>query len=231
MEESRPVDPARPALRVTLASRSKRRRDLLRRLLADFEVDPAEIDESKVVGPARDVVERLALLKASEVLRRTGGEAERHVLGADTVVALGDGRRERILGKPEDIEDARRMLGLLSGREHRVWTGLAVCRADREPQTVTEVTIVRFRPLSEADIEAYVATGEPLDKAGAYGIQGVGARLIEAIEGCYYNVVGLPLSLTASLLAPLVRADASLCDCAAHPLQRGDARCCTGRTD
>ncbi len=217
---------------LTLASRSERRRELLLRLFRGFDSRPAEsVDESAVVGAASEVVERLAVLKATEVLHRivedTGppGDDELRVLGADTVVALRVGDDERILGKPENHGDARRMIASLSGRSHRVYTGLAVCRTDREPETAIEMTRVRFRSLSEAEIDAYVATGEPMDKAGAYAVQGAGARLIEGIEGCYYNVVGLPLSLTASLLAPLVRPDASLCDCASHPLQRGVARC------
>ena len=233
MEKLFRLDTARPgSLHLTLASRSERRRELLLRLFRGFDSRPAEsVDDSAVVGAAAEVVERRAVLKATEVLPRivedTGppGDDELRVLGADTVVALRVGDDERILGKPENHGDARRMIASLSGRSHRVYTGLAVCRPDREPETAIEVTGVQFRSLSEAEIDAYVATGEPMDKAGAYAVQGAGARLIEGIEGCYYNVVGLPLSLTASLLAPLVRPDASLCDCASHPLQRGVARC------
>ena len=229
---SRP-DAARPeSPHLTLASRSERRRELLLRLLHAFDSRPAEsVDESAVVGAAREIVERLAVLKATEVLHRilhdsaSPGDDELWVLGADTVIALGVGDDERIMGKPEDAGDARQMIASLSGRSHRVYTGLAVCRPEREPETAICVTGVRFRSLSAAEIDAYVATGEPMDKAGAYAVQGAGARLIEGIEGCYYNVVGLPLSLTASLLAPLVCSDASLCDCASHPLQRGVARC------
>ena len=233
MEKLFRLDTARPGSpHLTLASRSERRRELLLRLIRGFDSRPAEsVDESAVVGAASEVVERLAVLKATEVLHRivedTGppGDDELRVLGADTVVALRVGDDERILGKPENHGDARRMIASLSGRSHRVYTGLAVCRPDREPETAIEVTGVRFRSLSEAEIDAYVATGEPMDKAGAYAVQGAGARLIEGIEGCYYNVVGLPLSLTASLLVPLVRPDARLCDCGLHPLQRGVARC------
>ena len=233
MEKLLRPDTARQGLpHLTLASRLERRRELLLRLFRGFDSRPAEgVDESAVVGAAPEVVERLAVLKATEVLHRivreTGVPADGglRVLGADTVIALGVGDDERILGKPEDDGHARWMIASLSGRSHRVYTGLAVCRPDREPETAICVTGVQFRSLSAAEIDAYVATGEPMDKAGAYAVQGAGARLIEGIEGCYYNVVGLPLSLTASLLAPLVRPDASLCDCASHPLQRGVARC------
>ncbi len=239
MEKLFRLDTARPGSpHLTLASRSERRRELLLRLIRGFDSRPAEsVDESAVVGAASEVVERLAVLKATEVLHRivedTGppGDDELRVLGADTVVALRVGDDERILGKPENHGDARRMIASLSGRSHRVYTGLAVCRPDREPETAIEVTGVQFRSLSEAEIDAYVATGEPMDKAGAYAVQGAGARLIEGIEGCYYNVVGLPLSLTASLLGPLVRPDARLCDCASHPLQRGVARCSVRRVE
>jgi septum formation protein len=118
------------------------------------------------------------------------------VLGADTTVTL-DGL---ILGKPESPADAARMLRLLSGRTHRVITGVAVVTA-RSVQSAAEVTTVTFLPLTEAEISAYVATGEPMDKAGAYAIQGQAARWIPRIEGCYFNVVGLPLSLVSTLLA------------------------------
>jgi septum formation protein len=189
------------------------------------------VDESAVTGPAREVVARLALLKASEVERSIleepglATDRENWVLGADTVVVLGSGDDERILGKPRDARDATRMLEALSGRSHTVYTGLALCRPGRAPETAVEATEVRLRRLSGDVIEAYVATEGPLDKAGAYGIQGEGARLVEWIDGCYYNVVGLPLSLTARLLGPLVAPGARLCDCASHPLQRGAPRC------
>ncbi len=230
---SRPDAARAGSPRLILASRSERRRELLLRLVRSFDCSPAEnVDELAVRGPAREVVERLAVLKATEVLDRVlrvrdssgGGAIE--VLGADTLIAVGRGGEERILGKPVDLRDARRMLASLSGRAHRVYTGLAVCRPDGTPQTAVEVTEVTFRPLSEEEIDGYVATGEPLDKAGAYGIQGEGARLVDAIDGCYYNVIGLPLALAASFLAAEIRSDASSCDCASHPLQRGVPRCC-----
>jgi septum formation protein len=118
------------------------------------------------------------------------------VLGADTTVTLDN----EILGKPEDAADAARMLRRLSGRTHRVITGVAVVCAQRV-DVAAEATAVRFLTLSDQEIDAYVATGEPMDKAGAYAIQGLAARWIPRIEGCYFNVVGLPLALVASLLA------------------------------
>jgi septum formation protein len=117
------------------------------------------------------------------------------VLGADTTVTLDN----HILGKPEDAADAARMLRLLSGRMHRVITGVALVTAEGS-EVAAEATAVRFLALSDEEIAAYVATGEPMDKAGAYGIQGRAARWIPRIEGCYFNVVGLPLALVATLL-------------------------------
>jgi septum formation protein len=117
------------------------------------------------------------------------------VLGADTSVVV-DGV---ILGKPRDDEDAARMLRMLSGRTHEVITGVSVVTAERM-EVAAEVTVVEFLPLSEAEIAAYIATGEPMDKAGAYGIQGWAARWIPRIQGCYFNVVGLPVSLAATML-------------------------------
>lgn len=190
-----------------LASASPRRRELLTQAGFAFQVCPADIaedphpDEEPVA-----YVTRLAREKAQAVFARqtaiaglvVGAEVDSNlvVLGADTTVTLDD----RILGKPEDAADAARMLRLLSGRSHRVITGIAVVTA-QSTQVASEITVVRFLPLSDAEIEAYVATGEPMDKAGAYGIQGRAARWIPRIEGCYFNVVGLPLALVGSLLA------------------------------
>jgi len=120
------------------------------------------------------------------------------VLGADTTVTLDD----HILGKPEDAADAARMLRMLSGRTHRVITGVAVVAAKRT-EAAAEVTAVRFLALSDEEIATYIATGEPMDKAGAYAIQGYAARWIPRVEGCYFNVVGLPISLVATMLESL----------------------------
>ncbi|MBI4604636.1 MAG: septum formation protein Maf [Planctomycetes bacterium] len=214
---------------LVLASASPRRREILARLGAPFEVIPAEgVDEEAVRGAPEHVARTLAGLKAEAVLARLGatrgGEAGRWVvLGADTVVALGEGSCETILGKPRDGEDARRMLSLLQGRAHRVVTGVAVAERGKAVRVDSESTEVAFRPLSPEDIDRYVATGDPEGKAGAYGIQSGAAGLVAEIRGCYYNVVGLPLVLAAGLLAGTVPAAA--CDCARHPRQRGGSGC------
>ncbi len=182
--------------RLVLASASPRRSELLHMLGADFKVIPSEIEEdSDPTVPVGELVERNALEKASDVARRTKTGL---VIGADTVVAL-DGK---VYGKPLDIDDARRMLSTLAGRTHRVFSGVAVVRAeDGEQRTAYAVTEVTFRPLSDAQIDRYFDMIEPLDKAGAYAIQGAGGVIIEKISGCYYNVVGLPLTVLDELLS------------------------------
>ena len=197
--------------RLILASASPRRKELLAQAGFVFEVCPAHIPEAP--GPGEDpvaYVTRLAREKAQAVFdaQRTatagkqgigteGNEVAARVvvLGADTTVTL-DGQ---ILEKPRDAEDAARMLRLLSGRTHRVMTGVAVVSEERV-DVAAEVTAVRFLTLSDEEITAYVASGEPMDKAGAYGIQGLAARWIPRIEGCYFNVVGLPLALVGQML-------------------------------
>jgi septum formation protein len=172
---------------LVLASQSPRRREILTQAGIAFVVRTAEVDESPLSGePPVDYVCRLAELKALAVPRA----AEETVLGADTTVVV-DGE---ILGKPADAEDARRMLRLLAGRSHEVITGIALCG----PAGVVRdwaATRVWFDPMSDAAIDAYVASGEPMDKAGAYAIQGLAAKYIGRIEGCYFNVVGLPVAL------------------------------------
>lgn len=158
----------------------------------EFEVQPSQVDETGEEGDPRVLVQELALKKAREVAGRAGDAI---VIGADTVVVL----ESHILGKPVDEADAARMLQLLSGRTHQVMTGLAVLGCG-EPLVGVEVTDVRFRELRPAEIEAYIATGEPMDKAGAYAIQGRGSVMIEGIRGCYFNVVGLPVSKLAGML-------------------------------
>jgi septum formation protein len=207
--------------RLILASASPRRRELLRQAGFTFAVRAADVDES--VRPGEDPVEyvtRLAREKAQAVYRELmanprspkpgdlghpaaegtgngdqGSEDGIVVLGADTTVTL-DGE---ILGKPVDKADAARMLRALSGRTHRVITGVAVVSA-RGVEAAAEVTVVRFHALSDSEIAGYVETGEPMDKAGAYAIQGRAAKWIPRIEGCYFNVVGLPLALVATML-------------------------------
>jgi septum formation protein len=183
--------------RLILASASPRRAELLRQLNLDFEVVVSNASEeipAKPVNPGQLVMD-LAARKVSEAAENTGQDAV--LIGADTVVALED----RILGKPADSTAAMAMLADLSGKKHRVFTGLALY----QPLTARLIrdfamTEVRFRELSRDEIAAYVRTGEPLDKAGAYGIQGLGAALVEGINGCYFNVVGLPLSKLVMML-------------------------------
>jgi len=178
---------------LVLASHSPRRQALLRQAGIPFIVIPAGIEEAPLPGEdPRAHVERLAREKALAV----GAAPEDTVLGADTVVVVNG----EILGKPRDAADAVRMLQLLSGREHQVITGICLRQGDKL-LTAAETTTVRFLPLTEDDIRDYVASGEPLDKAGAYAIQGLASKFIDRIEGCYSNVVGLPLALVWKCLA------------------------------
>ena len=183
-----------------LASRSPRRRFLLRCLAIDFRaVTPAE-EDSPLEGRGGSysrMARRAARQKARSVARR-GPEV---VLGADTIVVC-DGE---VMGKPASATDARRMLCRLSGRRHRVYTGIALV-SDGWNMDAYERTEVEFRSLSKAEIKRYVATGEPMDKAGAYAIQGKGAALIRAVRGCYTNVIGLPLPKLVAMLAEFERA-------------------------
>lgn len=186
-----------------LASASPRRRELLAQAGFVFAVRPAHIPEDPLPGEDPIAyVTRLAREKAEVVFREVSigneivaGSEPVAVLGADTTVTLD----KQILGKPEDAADAARMLRMLSGRTHQVITGVALVTADRV-EVAAEVTAVRFLTLSDEEIAAYVATREPMDKAGAYAIQGFAARWIPRVEGCYFNVVGLPLALVTTLL-------------------------------
>lgn len=181
---------------LVLASASPRRAELLRNARFEFTVQPADIDETALPQEdARTYAERLAREKALAVLASLDGREDAVVLGADTVVVV-DGE---LLGKPADAEDARRMLRLLSGRAHEVITGVCVARRG-EVGVSSECTVVYFDELLEAEIDWYVATGEPMDKAGAYGIQGAASRWVGRVEGDYFNIVGLPVALVASML-------------------------------
>ncbi|MGI9106928.1 MAG: Maf family protein [Pyrinomonadaceae bacterium] len=180
---------------LVLASASPRRAEILRAVGWPFEVAAANIDEAaqdhEIVS---EYVERLACEKAEAV---AAGRTSGLVLGADTIVAV-DGK---MLGKPADREDARRMLRLLGGRWHEVVTGVALVRVETKEVLVShERTRVQFASLTEAEIEWYVATGEPADKAGAYAVQGRASLFIEAIEGDYWNIVGLPVRLIYKLM-------------------------------
>jgi len=211
---------------LVLASASPRRQELLRNAGISFVVQPADVDETPIPGEsARDCAERLAREKALKIWRSRPQDV---VVGADTVVVV-DGE---ILGKPVDAEDAARMLRILSGREHQVITGVAVARLrlqaaapesvgspslakaarhgasqvevdDVELRTASETTLVTMSPISEDQIREYVETGEPMDKAGAYAIQGIASRWIPRIEGDYSNVVGLPVALVHRMLGEL----------------------------
>lgn len=181
--------------RLILASSSPRRRELLTQAGFTFEVCPAHVNEDP--HPNEDptaYVVRLARDKAQAVYTQLN-DPEAIVLGADTTVTLD----QHILAKPEDAADAARMLRMLSGRSHRVITGIAIATG-RDTEVAAEVTAVQFLTLTDEEIHTYVATGEPMDKAGAYGIQGYAARWIPRIEGCYFNVVGLPLALVSTMI-------------------------------
>ena len=181
-------------MKLILASGSPRRRELMERMGLQFEVRAADADETLVPGlSAQEQVVRLSRIKAEAVARTLTEEAV--IVAADTVVVL-DGI---ILGKPKDQADAKRMLTAFSGRCHHVLTGLTVL-GPKGVETHCEETEVHFRPLSEGEIDRYIATGEPMDKAGAYGIQGYAALFVEKLAGDYYNVMGLPVCALGLML-------------------------------
>ncbi len=179
-------------MKIVLASGSPRRREIFELLALDCVVRPPDVEETILegMGPEEEA-RRLAMAKAAATVSDPG----ELVVAADTLVALDN----EILGKPVDPADAFRMLMRLQGRRHEVFTGLAVSLNGRIEAEVA-ITSVWFRPLDAAECAEYVATGEPLDKAGAYGIQGLGAALVQRIEGEYFNVMGLPVQLLLSLL-------------------------------
>lgn len=181
-------------LSVVLASASPRRRDLLDLIGIRHTVSPADTDESLRIGELPEAyAERLARAKA-EALAATSPDAL--VIGADTIVVIDD----LVLGKPKDVGDAERMLGMLNGRSHTVMTAVAVVYGGRTVSAV-ELVDVTFRPLGDEEIRSYVATGEPMDKAGAYGIQGYGATIVRRIDGDYFAVMGLSLVQLVALMA------------------------------
>lgn len=182
-------------MKIILASQSPRRKELLERMgITDFKVIPAQGEELVTRTLTADqLVEELSQRKCAEV---AAAHPKDLIIAADTVVSINN----RVLGKPRSEEDAARMLAALSGKLHLVYTGVTVAKEGRT-LTQHEVTSVRFRTLTQADIIRYIATGEPMDKAGAYGIQGYGSVLVEGISGDYYNVVGLPVCRLARMLA------------------------------
>ena len=177
---------------IILASASPRRKELLGLFRVPFEIRVADIDETMNPNKAPfDEVARVSRLKALAVSR----EEDDTVIAADTIVVC----EGRVLGKPKDQQEACEMLRLLSGRDHQVMTGVTVVKG-QQAETFTEVTDLHFRPLSEEEIEAYVATGEPMDKAGSYGIQGGAALFCTRMVGDYYNVMGLPVCRLGEVL-------------------------------
>jgi septum formation protein len=186
-------------MKIVLASASPRRAEILRDAGIPFEVVAADVDESRRRGehPA-DLVRRLAEAKAREVAGFAAAPAI--VVGADTMVVLNDA----ILGKPGSSAEARAMLERLSGKSHEVMTGLAVIRLpDGKSRVEMETTRVTFAPLAAREIRDYIASGEPMDKAGAYAIQGIAGRFVTRLEGCYFNVIGLPLARLYRILHEL----------------------------
>ena len=186
-------------MRIVLASKSPRRREILSSLGLRFDIVSADADESSDITDPALLVRELSLRKGRatrELLRREGKwDNDTLIIASDTVVAT----ENEILGKPRDDADAARMLRLLSDGSHRVISGIALLRGDREIAAF-DSTAVRFAPMSEAEIDWYVQSGEPRDKAGAYAIQGLAAIFIKGMEGCYFNVVGLPVHRLNELL-------------------------------
>lgn len=184
-----------------LASGSERRQELLHRIVDEFNIIVSDFDEDKILfkGNVDEYVVDLAKGKALSVKESLKEEAI--IIAGDTVVVLDD----KILGKPNNEEDAYNMLKQLSGRTHRVYSGLVVINMyNNKIEQESLYTEVKFSNLTEEEIESYIKTGEPLDKAGAYGIQGYGGVFIEGINGCYYNVVGLPLNLLNKIMKEII---------------------------
>lgn len=178
-------------MRIILASASPRRKELLEQAGIAFEIQIGNAQECITKEEPGEIVEELSLAKAQKVAEEVTGDAV--IIGADTIVA----KDREILGKPKDAADAHRMLALLQGRKHQVYTGVTLIQKKGERQIVRtfhERTDVFMSPMCDDEIEAYIATGEPFDKAGSYGIQGRAGIFVEKIEGDYYNVVGLPIS-------------------------------------
>lgn len=203
------ANPANP--RLILASSSPRRREILQAAGIEFDVEPTSVLEEHRAGESpKQFVCRMATEKAEAALQRIAQHqiaqpCAAPILGADTVVVLG----KHTLGKPASAEDARRMLRLLSGKRHRVLTGLCLLfpppawpwpLAELRREMRVAATTVRFSKLTEEEIEQYVASGEPFDKAGGYAIQGLASKYVQEIQGCYFNVVGLPISLVYRML-------------------------------
>lgn len=193
MKQNRPI---------ILASGSPRRRELLSQLGVEFSIEPAQSDEESSAEDPGQMVKELAYSKADEIFSKHP-KLDLIVIGADTVVA----KNGQVLGKPSDEQEAKKMLTGLSGEIHTVYTGVALLdrqNGEMHQDVFYQATQVQFYPMSELEIEEYIATGEPMDKAGAYGIQGIGARFVREIRGDYYTVVGLPIAELYHKLRKLV---------------------------
>lgn len=188
-------------MKIILASASPRRAEILRNAGISFEVRETQVDESPLPRQtARAMVARLAEAKARAAAHSGGATGDRIIIGADTTVELNG----EILGKPRDAANAREMLAKLSGRTHHVLTGIFLLRLPAaDTRAAIEDSAVTFTSLAESEINAYISTGEPFGKAGGYAVQGIAGRFIPKIEGCYFNVVGLPLARTYGLLLEL----------------------------
>jgi len=180
-------------MELILASQSQRRRELFQLIGLDFSVIVSDADEDIPLTTPGEFVEQLALRKAEAVKR---GRRNCCVVGADTIVWLD----EKVIGKPRDREDAYRILRTLSGRTHTVYTGVAVL-TDESIQLCHDTTQVTFEELSDHDIWAYIDSGEPMDKAGAYGIQGLAAVFVKRVEGCYFTIIGMPMHKLHKMLS------------------------------
>jgi len=181
-------------MELILASGSQRRRELFSLMGLNYTIRVSEADENIPPCPPEQMVETLALRKAEAVKKDAPGAC---VVGADTIVYMED--FDEIIGKPRDEEDAYRILRKLSGRTHTVYTGLAVL-TDAGVQCCHDTTRVEFAELSDEEIRAYIQTGEPMDKAGAYGVQGIASVFVKKVEGCYFTVIGLPVQKLYGLL-------------------------------
>lgn len=189
-------------MKYVLASTSERRKELLKRIINDFEVKVSDFNEEEVEfnGNLNSYVEELAEKKGEAILDSVTEDSI--IISADTIVSYDN----KILGKPKDEEDAFKMLKSLSGNVHKVYSGVSVYNTKTDKRiTVSLSTEVKFSTLTDAKIRAYIKSKEPLDKAGAYGIQGLGGVFVEEIHGCYYNVVGLPLNKVAQILEEIVK--------------------------
>lgn len=186
-------------MKIILASKSPRRKEILTNLNIDFEIITADTDESSDIKKPEKLVKELALRKANAVknllIANGNFNDDTIIIGCDTIVAL----KNKILGKPKDRKDAAEMLAMLSGNKHRVISGLAVLKGEKS-YISNETTRVYFDNLSEAEINDYISSGECDDKAGSYGIQGLASKFIKKIDGCYFNVVGLPVNLLYRIL-------------------------------